>query len=182
MWPGLSKPLITHTNANRLHSARTICCKLEMNHLIHLPLVRHICVSESGQQWLRQCLVAYSMSSHYLNQCLNIVNSALRNKIQWNLNRNSCIFILENASEKIACQMAAILSRCVNTDLTNEVGKFHHLPTYRIEKSTPSQVYWKRNYKATLPKRRESARPLGKTKTSGYVEIKKIGYQYITRY
>ena len=33
--------------------------------------------------------------SHYLNQCWNIVNWNLRNKRQWNCNRNSYIFIQE---------------------------------------------------------------------------------------
>ena len=41
----------------------------------------------------------------------NIVNWTLRNKVQWNLNRNSCIFIQENVYENIVCEMAAILSR-----------------------------------------------------------------------
>ena len=51
------------------------------------------------------------MPSHYLNQCSNIVNLNLRNKLQWNLKQNSYIFIQENASENIVCRMAAILSR-----------------------------------------------------------------------
>ena len=42
--------------------------------LTHLPLVWHICVSESGQHWFRKWLVAYSAPSHYLNQCWVIVN------------------------------------------------------------------------------------------------------------
>ena len=54
--------------------------------------------------------------SHYLNQCWNIVNWTLENKHQWNLNRNSYIFIQENAFENIICEMVAILYRlqCVN--------------------------------------------------------------------
>ena len=48
--------------------------------------------------------------------CWNIVNSSLRNKIQWNLKQNLCIFIQENAFENVVCEMASILSRpqCVN--------------------------------------------------------------------
>ena len=34
--------------------------------------------------------------SHYLNQYWNIVNWTLENKLQWNLNKNSYIFIQEN--------------------------------------------------------------------------------------
>ena len=35
----------------------------------------------------------------------------LRNKLQWNCNQNMKLFIHENASENIVCEMAAILSR-----------------------------------------------------------------------
>ena len=40
----------------------------------------------------------------------------IKNKLQWNFNWNSNIFIQENAFEKVVCEMAAILSRpqCVN--------------------------------------------------------------------
>ena len=55
------------------------------------------------------------MPSHYLNQCSNIVNLTPRNKLQWNFNRNSYIFIQENAFENV-CKMVAISSQpqCVN--------------------------------------------------------------------
>ena len=43
--------------------------------------------------------------------CLDIVNSNIRNKLQWNLKRISNIFSQENAIEIIVCEMAAILSR-----------------------------------------------------------------------
>ena len=52
-----------------------------------------------------------SVPSHYLNQCWNIVNWNFRNKLQWNFNRNSNIFIQENALENVVCEMASILSR-----------------------------------------------------------------------
>ena len=77
----------------------------------YLPLVPHICVSESGQHWFRLWRVACSVPSHYLNQCLVIVNWTLRNKLQWIFNQNLINFIHENASENIVCEMAAILSR-----------------------------------------------------------------------
>ena len=48
--------------------------------------------------------------SHCLNQCWNIVNWAPRNKLQWNYNRNSCIFIQENVFECVVCDMSAVLS------------------------------------------------------------------------
>ena len=45
------------------------------------------------------------------DQCWNIVNWNLRNKLQWNLKRNSYIFIHKNAFENVVCEMAAICSR-----------------------------------------------------------------------
>ena len=39
------------------------------------------------------------------------VNWALGNKLQWNPNRDLNIFIQENASENIVCEMVSILSR-----------------------------------------------------------------------
>ena len=67
-------------------------------------------------QWIGSALVqimavAYSAPSHYLNQCWFIVNWNLRNKLQWNFNENTKIFIHKNASESNFCEMAAILSR-----------------------------------------------------------------------
>ena len=49
------------------------------------------------------------------SQCWNVVKWTLRNKLQWNLNRNTHIFIQENALENIVWKMAAILSwsQCV---------------------------------------------------------------------
>ena len=57
-----------------------------------------------------------SAPSHYLNQYRVIVNWTLRNKLQWNVNHNTKLFVHNNASEIIACEMAAISSRpqCFN--------------------------------------------------------------------
>ena len=49
--------------------------------------------------------------SHYLNQCWNIVNWTLRNKLQWNFNWNLNILIQENPSENVVWKMLAILSQ-----------------------------------------------------------------------
>ena len=78
--------------------------------LTHLPLVPHICVIELGQHWFRWWLVAYSVPSHYLNQCWVIVNWTLRNKLQWNFNSNTKLNIHENAFENV-CEMVTILFR-----------------------------------------------------------------------
>ena len=79
--------------------------RILLKYLTHLPLVAHICVSESGQHWFRYWLVACSAPSHYLNQCWLIVNWTLWNNVQWNLNRYSIIFIQENAAENAVCQI-----------------------------------------------------------------------------
>ena len=43
------------------------------------------------------------------------------NKNQWNFKRNSYIFIHENASDHVVCEMAVILSRpqCVKLDMAS---------------------------------------------------------------
>ena len=64
-----------------------------------------------NQHWFRYCLVAWSAPSHYRNQWWNIINWNLRNKLQWNLKRNSYIFIQDNAFENVVWKMAAILPR-----------------------------------------------------------------------
>ena len=45
----------------------------------------------------------------------------LRTKLQWNLNRNSCIFIQENAFKNVVSKMSAILSRPQNKADVNSV-------------------------------------------------------------
>ena len=76
------------------------------NGLTHWGWVTYICVSKPGPA-----------PSHYLNQCRNIVDWTLGNKLQWNLNPNSDIFIQENATENVVWKMAAILfqPQCINT-------------------------------------------------------------------
>ena len=63
--------------------------------------------------------MVWSVPSHYLNQCWNVVDLTLRNKLQWNINQNSYIFIQEIAFENVVWKIAAILSRpqCVNIEL-----------------------------------------------------------------
>ena len=80
--------------------------------LTHWGWATHICVckltiigSDNGR---RQ---AWTAQSHFLNQCWNIVDLNLRNKLQWNLKRNSYISIQENSFENVVCEMAVILSR-----------------------------------------------------------------------
>ena len=58
------------------------------------------------------------IGSDNLDQCRNIVNLTLRNKVQWNLNQYSYIFIEENPIQNVVCKMAAILPRlrCVKSN------------------------------------------------------------------
>ena len=79
-------------------------------HLTHWGRVMHICIgnltiigSDNG--------LAHSRRQAYLNQCWNILNWTLRNKLQWNFKQNLYIFIQENAFDCVVCEMAAILSR-----------------------------------------------------------------------
>ena len=64
-----------------------------------------------NHHWFRQWHVAWTAPSHYLNQCWNIVNWTLGNKLQWNFNWNLNIFVQENAFENVVCEMGSILSR-----------------------------------------------------------------------
>ena len=57
---------------------------------------------------LEQDLHAWTAPSHHLNQRWNIVNWTLGNKLQWNFNRNSNIFIEENTFENVVCEMASL--------------------------------------------------------------------------
>ena len=78
---GKSCDIIAPDNRPSCPQCRAITCP--MMHLTHLPLVPHICVSELGQHWLRQCPDAWSAPSHQLSQCWNIVNWTPWNKLQW---------------------------------------------------------------------------------------------------
>ena len=48
-------------------------------------------------------------------------NWTRRNKLRWNFNENTNLFIHENASENIVCEMAVILSRGICSEIYNYV-------------------------------------------------------------
>ena len=50
-------------------------------------------------------------SDNYINQCWIVANCARRNKLKWNFDRNTELYIHENAPENTVCEMVAILSR-----------------------------------------------------------------------
>ena len=75
-----------------------------------------------SSHWFRYWLVAYLAPSHYLNQCWVIVNWTLTNKVRWNFNQNTRLFIHENALENFICKTVAILSRGGWVDMMAPVG------------------------------------------------------------
>ena len=79
-----------------------------------------------NHQCFRKWFVAWSGPSHYLKQCRNIIKWTLRKIIQLNFNRNSYIFIQENAFVNVVWKMSAILSRpqCVNTGIDWHISIF----------------------------------------------------------
>ena len=78
-----------------------------------------------------------SAPSHYRNQCWLIVNWTISNKLQWNFNRNSTIFIEENVFENVVCNFPNKLSRgrCDNSLYTihnldkQDQAEMHHYPS-----------------------------------------------------
>ena len=93
----------------------------------------HICVSQSDQHWFRKWLVAYSTPSHYLIQCCVIVNWTLRDKLKWDFDQNTKIFIHENAYENIVCEITAILS---GEDGLSNAFEYYILKNYHTLKIT----------------------------------------------
>ena len=68
------------------------CCISRANELTLWGRVTHICVGKLTNIGSDNGLSpAWSAPSHYLNQCCNIVNWTLSNKLQWNYDRNSTI-------------------------------------------------------------------------------------------
>ena len=67
-----------------------------------------IVVNSYNHHWYRQWLGAWTAPNHYLNQCWNIANWTLGNKLLWNFKRIPCIFIEENVFECVVSDMAAI--------------------------------------------------------------------------
>ena len=78
-------------------------------------------VSALAQIWL----VAYLAPTHYLNQCLVIVNWAIGSKLQWNCTHNKTLFIYQNAPENIVCEMVAILSWVRGVDMHKHMQAVH---------------------------------------------------------
>ena len=74
----------------------------------HWGRVTHICV---GDYWLKNDLPPGRRQAIIWTNAEIVVIWNIKNKLQWNFNRNSHIFIQENTFETVVCGMAAILSR-----------------------------------------------------------------------
>ena len=106
----LSLKFDKHLGRWRSHQKTCYYSSLVHRHTTDLAPVPYIRVSESGQHRFRWWIVDYPAPSHYLNQSWFIVNWTIENKLQGNSNRNSYIYIHENAFETVFCEMADILS------------------------------------------------------------------------
>ena len=84
--------------------------------LTHWGRVTHICVGKQTIIGSDNGLSPGRRQAFYLNQCRNIVNWNLGNKLQWKFIQNSNIFIQENAFENVVRKLVAILPQpqCVN--------------------------------------------------------------------
>ena len=80
--------------------------------LTHWGRVTHICVSKLTIIGSDNGLSPdQRQATTWTNDGILSTTGPLRNKAQWNINRNSYIFIQENASENVVWKMAAMLSR-----------------------------------------------------------------------
>ena len=115
------------------------CC-----HLSQCGQVMHICVRNLTT------IGSDNGLAPVMNQCWNIGNSNLRNKLQWNFNRNSYIFIHENAFESVICEMAAILCDLKNRQMTLKNNKVPLLCYFKFCASFHS--HWQMQTRVTLQK------------------------------
>ena len=126
-----------------LHKANELFLKWNWGRVMHICIGNlNIISSDNG----------LSPPSHYLNQCWNIVNWTPRNKLQWNVNRNSNIFIQENPFENGVWKMAAILSRpqCVkrndNYDMWEISLKMIHKDIYWVSTECHCVIHIQERY------------------------------------
>ena len=82
-----------------------------MNNNLRINSLRpnNIWVNKLGHHVFRKWLVAWSATSHYLNQEYYWLD--LRSSFQWHVHHKSNILIHENAFYNVICEMVAILSR-----------------------------------------------------------------------
>ena len=117
----------------------------KINELTHWGLVMHVCVSRLSHHWFWLWLVTWTVPSHYLNQCWNSANWTLRNKLRWNFNQNSNIFIQENWLENVVCEMESIFSQPQCVKASRDMGSWLVtcvvLQFSEIQKDTDYTIY-----------------------------------------
>ena len=97
-----SLTMVIFPHMNHFHWGSPKCRWSYPDRISHWGRVTHIWVSKSDN--------GLSAPRHYLNQCWNIFYMSLKNKIQWNINRNSYVLNQENAFEFFVCEISAIWS------------------------------------------------------------------------
>ena len=116
-----NSPALLQIMAWRCQGAKPLSEPMMFFLLTHICITRPLIVNSSHPstaymcQWtvpaLVQVMACHLFSAKPLPEpVLTFVNWSLRNKLQWNLNRNTKLFIQENAFENVVCKMAAILS------------------------------------------------------------------------
>ena len=118
-WPLRRQVISSNGTDYAMSSTRT-----DLNSPLMVP---HICVSELGQHWFRWWLVACIVPSHYLNQGCIMTNWTLTNKRKWNFNKNTTVFIYDNAFENVIYEMVVILFR------GRRVNHLHHLSFEKLK-------------------------------------------------
>ena len=88
------------------------------------------------------------------------------NKFQWNFNQNTKLFIHENASENVVCEMAAILSRGRWVKETYAVMQSIPLQSVQLQRSSILQTGPKRQQATTKQASNTATRATGGNKTS----------------
>ena len=111
----LSRPLWRHSNGFPGNMVKHCTDVTRASWRLKSPVTRlfvQVCVQSNINEnnktahhysvWGEYHQVAWSAPSHYLNQCLNIINWTLRNIFRWQFDRNSYVLIQENAFENVA--------------------------------------------------------------------------------
>ena len=88
----------------------------------------------NGSALVQVWLVACSVANYYPNQCWLIFNWIPGNKFQWNSNRDSNVFIQENAFEIVVCQNGGhfVLGRWVKLSSSFHEGAVNFISQIRV--------------------------------------------------
>ena len=119
----------------RLHSLSSYPSCEGVSHTICISGV-YIKLNHWGQ--VHVYALVTKLSSVHLNRCWNIVNWTRRNKLQWNFNRNSYIFIQENAFENVVWKMAAVFCLGLNVLKNIMLHKMQRILRIHIPYHLPS--------------------------------------------